>query len=56
MVPLPGEVEEGVAVDAVGGGDAAPNAVDALTGDVVWRAPLEQRTTETPGGRPDTGY
>jgi len=31
-----------------GGGDMALNAVDALTGDTLWRAPLAQRTTATP--------
>ena len=52
----PGAIVTAGGLVFVGGGDAALNAVDALTGDVVWRAPLEQRTTGTPmtyrsGGR-----
>ena len=52
----PGAIVTAGGLVFVGGGDAALNAVDALTGDLVWRAPLEQRTTATPmtyrsGGR-----
>ena len=40
----------------VGGGDVALNAVDAMTGETLWRHPLHARTTATPmtyrtGGR-----
>ena len=52
----PGAIVTAGGLVFVGGGDAALNAVDALTGDLVWRAPLDQRTTATPmtyrsGGR-----
>jgi quinoprotein glucose dehydrogenase len=52
----PGAIVTAGGLVFVGGGDAALNAVDALTGDLVWRAPLEERTTGTPmtyrsGGR-----
>jgi quinoprotein glucose dehydrogenase len=52
----PGAIVTGGGLVFVGGGDAALNAVDALTGDLVWRGPLDERTTATPmtyrsGGR-----
>ena len=52
----PGAIVTAGGLVFVGGGDAALNAVDALTGDLVWRSPLGQRTTGTPmtyrsGGR-----
>lgn len=52
----PGAIVTAGGLVFVGGGDAALNAVDALTGDLIWRAPLVQRTTATPmtyrsGGR-----
>ena len=52
----PGSIVTAGGLVFVGGGDAALNAVDALTGDLVWRAPLGERTTATPmtyrsGGR-----
>jgi quinoprotein glucose dehydrogenase len=52
----PGAIVTGGGLVFVGGGDQALNAVDALTGDLVWRAPLGERTTATPmtyrsGGR-----
>ncbi len=52
----PGAIVTGGGLVFVGGGDAALNAVDALTGDLVWRVALAQRTTATPmtyrsGGR-----
>lgn len=52
----PGAIVTAGGLVFVGGGDAALNAVDSSTGDVVWRAPLAQRTTATPmtyrsGGR-----
>jgi quinoprotein glucose dehydrogenase len=64
-VPLPAKLgaagAAGVIVTAGGivfggGGDMALNAVDAVTGETLWRAPLTQRTTATPmtyrtGGR-----
>jgi quinoprotein glucose dehydrogenase len=64
-VPLPAKLgaagAAGVIVTAGGivfggGGDMALNAVDAMTGETLWRAPLTQRTTATPmtyrtGGR-----
>jgi quinoprotein glucose dehydrogenase len=52
----PGAIVTAGGLVFVGGGDAALNAVDALTGDLVWRWALDQRTTGTPmtyrsGGR-----
>jgi quinoprotein glucose dehydrogenase len=52
----PGAIVTAGGLVFVGGGDAALNAVDALTGDLVWRSPPLQRTTATPmtyrsGGR-----
>jgi quinoprotein glucose dehydrogenase len=52
----PGAIVTAGGLVFVGGGDAALNVVDALTGDLVRRIPLEQRTTATPmtyrsGGR-----
>jgi quinoprotein glucose dehydrogenase len=52
----PGAIVTAGGLVFVGGGDAALNAVDALTGDLVWRTPLAERTTATPmtyraGGR-----
>jgi glucose dehydrogenase len=52
----PGAIVTAGGLVFVGGGDVGLNAVDALTGDLVWRAPLERRTTGTPmtyrsGGR-----
>ena len=52
----PGAIVTGGGLVFVGGGDAGLNAVDALTGDLVWRAALTERTTATPmtyrsGGR-----
>jgi glucose dehydrogenase len=32
----------------VGGGDVALNAVDAMTGETLWRFPFDARTTATP--------
>jgi quinoprotein glucose dehydrogenase len=56
-VPLPAKLgvsgAPGVIVTAGGvvfggGGDVALNAVDAMTGETLWRFPLPQRTTGTP--------
>jgi quinoprotein glucose dehydrogenase len=52
----PGAIVTAGGLVFVGGGDAALNAVDALTGDLVWRMPLGRRSTATPmtyrsGGR-----
>jgi quinoprotein glucose dehydrogenase len=44
----PGAIVTAGGLVFVGGGDAALNAVDALTGDLVWRFPLNERTTATP--------
>ena len=56
-VPLPARLgasgAPGVIVTAGGlvfggGGDMALNAVDAMTGEMLWRGALSQRTTSTP--------
>jgi quinoprotein glucose dehydrogenase len=52
----PGAIVTGGGVVFVGGGDAAFNAFDAMTGQELWRHPFEARTTATPmtyrtGGR-----
>lgn len=43
-----GAIVTGGGVVFVGGGDVALNAIDAMTGDTLWRAPLAHRTTGTP--------
>lgn len=44
----PGAIVTAGGLVFVGGGDMALNAVDAMTGETVWRAPLAQRSTATP--------
>ena len=44
----PGAVVTAGGLVFVGGGDVALNAVDALTGDTIWRHPFTTRTTATP--------
>jgi len=44
----PGAIVTAGGVVFVGGGDVALNAVDAMTGETLWRFPLPARTTATP--------
>jgi quinoprotein glucose dehydrogenase len=44
----PGAIVTAGGVVFVGGGDVGLNAVDAITGDTLWRFPLDARTTATP--------
>jgi quinoprotein glucose dehydrogenase len=44
----PGAIVTGGGLVFVGGGDMALNAVDAKTGETLWRGELKQRTTATP--------
>jgi quinoprotein glucose dehydrogenase len=44
----PGTIVTAGGVVFVGGGDLALNAVDALTGDLIWRSAEGERTTGTP--------
>lgn len=44
----PGAIVTAGGLVFVGGGDVALNAVDAMTGETLWRFPLPARTTATP--------
>ena len=44
----PGAIVTAGGLVFVGGGDMALNAVDATTGETMWRGPLSQRSTGTP--------
>jgi quinoprotein glucose dehydrogenase len=44
----PGAIVTAGGLVFVGGGDVALNAVDAMTGETLWRFPLPTRTTATP--------
>ncbi len=44
----PGAIVTAGGLVFVGGGDVALNAVDTLTGETLWRFPLDARTTATP--------
>jgi glucose dehydrogenase len=44
----PGAIVTGGGLVFVGGGDVALNAVDAMTGETLWRFPFDARTTATP--------
>jgi quinoprotein glucose dehydrogenase len=44
----PGAIVTAGGLVFVGGGDAALNAVDTITGETLWRFPFDARTTATP--------
>jgi glucose dehydrogenase len=44
----PGAIVTAGGLVFVGGGDVALNAVDAMTGETLWRFPFAARTTATP--------
>ncbi len=44
----PGAIVTAGGLVFVGGGDVALNAVDAMTGETLWRFPFDARTTATP--------
>jgi quinoprotein glucose dehydrogenase len=44
----PGAIATAGGLVFVGGGDVGLNAVDAMTGETLWRFPLDARTTATP--------
>ncbi|HYU78103.1 MAG TPA: pyrroloquinoline quinone-dependent dehydrogenase [Vicinamibacterales bacterium] len=44
----PGAIVTAGGLVFVGGGDVALNAVDAMTGETLWRFPFDTRTTATP--------